>query len=74
MKTRSRTPSCPSRCAHGLPGCPRGAKKVPQGAREVVKWRHQASQMTAFGNCMAQKEAGGRGRKIVLEKYIRITK
>ena len=34
-----RTPTCPSCCSHGPPGCPQADKMVPR----VVKWRQQAS-------------------------------
>ena len=38
MKIVFRTTSCPARCSHGIPGCPRVAKMTFQGAPEMRKY------------------------------------
>ena len=50
---------CPTCCSDGSPRVP---PKVPKYLPRVLKWRRQASQMTALGNHSELKWASGRGR------------
>ena len=47
---------------------------VPQDAPEVRKGKHQASQMTAFANCMELKEAVAEGVALKIVLAMRKTK